>query len=299
MADECIAKAKMDPECSEFVQHKGNGVNFNGCECVIKDPCCGVCSAADAFFSNWEWNIYTTTPQVGDPKCARGVLSSDNTYCCSSTCKDASGVGVCMPAPSIQISFQGLASTAPDGWAVDNGALFGPRTNPGYTSTLSSPSYGWNCDLKQSTEDRSALDGTNFRSTAVIPDNSKCTGTGVLTWSINVPNGFYQVDTLYSKPFSPMTGCMIQGIPNYDQTHKQTQFDDMAWVTRVVNTTSGTLTLSGSTQSQCSDYAAVVIWDKTTVPSNTYCQSLPGMCCPLFVDMANRPCSSFEAPCQM
>jgi len=299
MADECIAKAKMDPDCTEFVQHKGNGANFDGCECLIKDPCCGICSAADSFFSNWEWNIYTTAPQPGDPQCARGVLSADNAYCCSATCKDANGVAVCMPVPGLQVSFRGLASTPPDGWAVDNGALFGPRTNPGYNSSLSPSSYGWNCDLRQSTEDRSTLVGVNFRSTVVIPDNTKCTGSAIPTWSVSVPNGNYQVDTLYSKPFAPISGCMIQGIANYDKTHSQLGFDDMAWVSRTVNTTSGTIVLSGGTNNQCGDYAAVVIWDKTKVPSSTYCQTLPGMCCPLFIDMANRPCASFEAPCKM
>jgi len=91
----------------------------------------------------------------------------------------------------------------------------------------------------------------------------------------------------------------VQGLPNFDANHQQLGNTDMAWVSRVVNTTDGTISLSGGTGSQCGAYAAVVIYDKALVPTNTYCQTLPGQCCPLFVDMANRPCSAFEAPCKL
>jgi hypothetical protein len=203
-ADECIAKAKADPECSEFVQHRGNGLRMDGCECFLKDPCCGTCVPVDVDFRNWEWNVYTTKPQIGDSTCLKGVKSSDGQYCCSASCVDANGVGSCMPVPGLQVSFQAAAMNAPDGWAVDNGAAFGTRTTPGYTSTLSS-SYGWNCDLTLTPEDRSSEDGTNYHSTVVKPDTGICNlGTILPEWRVTVPNGFYQVDTLYSKPFSQL-----------------------------------------------------------------------------------------------
>jgi len=294
-ADECIAKAKADPECSELVQHQADNGNGqpNGCECFIKDAtCCGTCVPVDYDFNSWAWSVYTTKPQVGDPQCLTGVKSADNVYCCSASCKDANGVGVCMPAPILQVSFQDAGLVAPDGWVVDNGYKTG--------SPLGKPTYGWNCDLHTATEDRSAQDGTNYHSTVVKPDTTVCgLGTVPPTWTVNVPIGFYQVDTLYTKPFQSMRGCKVQGNPNYDNSHSQLGNSDMAWVSRIVNTTDGTINLSGGTSSQCGAYAAVVIWDKTLVPSNTYCQTLPGVCCPLFADMADRPCSAFEPPCKL
>jgi hypothetical protein len=302
-ADECIAKAKSDPACSEFVQHRGNGQRFDSCECVLKDPCCGSCTPVDVDFNNWEWNIYTTKKQTGDILCAKGVKSADGKYCCSESCKDANGVASCMPVPGLQVSFQDDAMNAPEGWAVDNGFRFGPRTNALYTSTLSptttSSIYGWNCDLRTTTEDRFSQDGTNYHSTQIKPDTTICAlGTVPPEWSVTVPNGFYQVDTLYSKAFQQMTGCKIQGLNNFDVTHSRLGGTDMAWVSRVVNTTDGKISLTGGTAA-CGAYAAVVIYEKANVQSDTYCQGLPGMCCPLFVDMANRPCASNDPPCKL
>jgi len=311
-ADECIAKARADPECSEFVQYQGN-VKLNwweqtGCECFVKDSCCGTCVPADADFRNWEWNIYSTKTQTqttGDPACANGVKSLDGVYCCSASCKDKNGVASCMPRPALQVSFQSSAMNAPDGWGVDNGLKYGNRTTPGYTSTLSE--YGWNCDgLSQSSaKDFETADGTNYHSTYIEPDSKICvTPTTVLpTWTVKVPNGDYQVDTLYAKPWQWMTGCTIQDskTPNYDAiSHERIFSYNMAWVSRTVTATSGQISLIGGTNwPQCGSYSAVVIYPKSSVPSNTYCQSLPGMCCPLFIDMENRPCSRFEAPCKI
>jgi len=298
-ADECIAKAKADPECSEYVQHKGNGLNQNGCECYLKDACCGTCVPVDADFRNWEWNVYTTKPQVGDPACARGVKSADGAYCCSASCKDANGVASCMPVPALQVSFQASAMTAPDGWSVDNGDMAGPRTNlypaPGTWGT----NYGWNCALGLAVEDRTSDDGTNYHSTVVKPDSKICNlGTVSPEWHVsNVPDGFYQVDTLYTKPFQQMGGCEIQGGINFN--YKGLGSNDMSWVSRVVNTTNGKISLSGGTDDNCGAYAAVVIYPKAQVQSDTYCQSLPGMCCPLFVDMAHRPCATNDPPCKL
>jgi hypothetical protein len=203
-----------------------------------------------------------------------------------------------MPVPALQVSFQASAMNAPDGWAVDNGKLYGARTNTGYTTSLSS--YGWNCDVQLTTEDRSSEDGTNYRSTVVKPDTGICNlGTILPEWRVTVPNGFYQVDTLYSKPFSTHRGCKIQDVPNFDADHASLGNSDVDWVSRLVNTTNGKISLTGGTNSQCGAYAAVVIYPKDTVQSDTYCQGLPGMCCPLFIDMENRPCSRFDAPCKL
>jgi hypothetical protein len=298
-ADECIAKAKADPQCSEFVQHRGNGLRFDGCECVIKDECCGSCVPVDVDFGNWEWNVYTTKKEMGDPLCTKGVKSKDGAYCCSASCKDANGVASCMPVPGLQISFQDDAMNSPEGWAVDNGARFGARLNPGYTSAFSSAQYGWNCDLRTATEDRFSQDGTNYHSTMIRPDTAICAlGTVPPEWSILLTPGFYQVDTLYTKQNQQMTGCKIQGVPNFDASHSRLGFSDIDWVSRLVNTTDGKIALSGG-GGGCGAYAAVVIYAKDTLQSDTYCQNLPGMCCPLFLDMANRPCSSFDPPCKM
>jgi hypothetical protein len=203
-----------------------------------------------------------------------------------------------MPVPDLQVSFQDDSVNAPEGWGVDNGNLFGPRVNALYTTALSS--YGWNCDLRQTTEDRDTNDGTNYHSTLVRPDTPVCNlGTILPEWRVTVPDGFYQVDTLFTKAFSTMRGCKIQDVPNFDADHASLGNSDMEWVSRLVNTTSGKLSLTGGTGSQCGAYAAVVIYAKDKLQSDTYCQNLPGMCCPLFIDMANRPCSTFEAPCKL
>jgi len=300
MPDECIAMASADPECSEFVMHRGNGANMNApaCSCYIKDPCCGTCVPVDVAFSNWEWNIYSTNTPRGDPTCARGVASSDNKYCCSSTCKDPNGVGSCMPKAGLQLTFQGLASVANDGWGVDNGQLLGPRTVAQTAGFTLSSTYGWNCDLTQTTTtgDRSALDGINYHSTYVIPDSNTCTKTPV--WTVNVPVGPYQVDTFYDRPNQPIRGCKIQGLSNVDN-RTTLGGDDITWVSRTVTADAGTIALSGGTSDGCSNVAAVVIYPKASVQSDTYCQKLPGMCCPLFVDMENRPCATFDPPCKM
>jgi len=297
-ADECIELARRNPKCSEFVQHKGNGLKTDGCECLIADSCCGTCVPVDSDFRSWEWNIYTTKPQVGDPQCLRGVKSADGAYCCSATCKDANGVASCMPIPGLQVSFQASAMAAPDGWAVDNGDLFGPRTNL-YPSPLST-SYGWNCALGLAVEDRTSDDGTNYHSTVLKPDSQICNlGTIPPEWHVTVPNGFYQVDTLYTKPFQQMRGCDIQDENNHNTGFTQLGSNDMAWVSRLVNTTNGKISLTGGTNDNCGAYSAVVIYPQAQVQSKQYCQSLPGMCCPLFVDMAHRPCATNNPPCKL
>jgi hypothetical protein len=292
-ADECIAKAKADIACSEYVQHRSKS-RANACECFIKDECCGTCVPVDTNFSHWEWNIYTTKSQT-NLNCANGVKSSDNKYCCSATCKDANGVGLCMPAPALQVNFLDDSMNLTEGWASDHGAVFGVRTNPGYTTPYTS--YGWNCDLRLATEDRSSEDETNYHSTVVRPDSGRCAGA-VPKWRVAVPDGQqYQVDTLYSKRFSSIRGCKIQGENNTDKSGLGD--DDVHWSSRLVTATNGEIALTGGTNEQCAAYAAVLIYPKTTVPSDSYCQGLPGMCCPLFVDMENRPCSQFEPPCKL
>jgi hypothetical protein len=203
-----------------------------------------------------------------------------------------------MPVPGLQVSFQDAAMVAPDGWTVDNGKVFGVRPpTPGYSSTLST-SWGWNCDfsLASNIKDRDTSDGTNFHSTSVRPEVS--TACANPEWSVQVPNGFYQVDTLYSQPWQQMRACKIQGVNNFEASKASLVDGDMAWVSRLVNTTNSKLVLTGGAPG-CDGYAAVVIYPKETVPSNTYCQSLPGMCCPLFIDMQNRPCSAYEPPCKL
>jgi len=296
-ADECIAKAKADPECSEWVQHQDN--KNNGCECWVKDDvCCGKCVPADYDFRNWEWTIYTTKDQV-DVGCVNGVKSSDNKYCCPKTCVDPNGTPVCMPAPGLQVSFQDGAIKAPPGWAVDTGAKFAVQTGQDYPSSLTNQ-WGWNCDLTvaQTKGDREPLDGTNYHSTYVIPDSSIC-GLGSVdpTWSVTVPIGNYQVDTLYTRPFASIRGCEIQGSANYDSSHAQLNNYDMAWVSRHVNTTDGKLSFSGG--QSCGGIAAMLIYDEKSLQSQTYCQNLPDMCCTLFIDMEKRPCASFEPPCKL
>jgi len=297
-AEECVAKAKADSDCSEWVMHQGNSAISRGCECYLKDPCCGKCVPVDSYFSNWQWNVFSTKKQNGDATCANGVKSADGAYCCSSSCTDASGTPVCMSRPAFQVSFQGVASANPPGWAVDNGQQLGARTTLGYTSALSSR-YGWNCDLSQSSTDFNPDDGLNYHSTVIKADSAQCSlGTVPMSWTLEVPSGVYQVDTLYSQPGSQMRGCKIQGLPNFERN--SLGGSDMAWVSRVVTANNSQIVLSGASNGGCSGYTAVVVYNLTTAPTTvTPCQNLPGMCCPFFYDMENRPCASFEPPCKL
>jgi len=204
-----------------------------------------------------------------------------------------------MPDPVVQVSFQDGAIKAPKGWQVDSGAKFGVRTGQDYPTNFTD-SWGWNCDLTVANAkgDREALDGTNYHSTYVIPDTTICAlGNVDPTWTVAVPNGNYQVDTLYTRPFASIRGCELQGVANYDSTHTQLSSNDMAWVTRRVNTTDGKISFTGG--NGCGGIAAMLIYPETTVTSESYCQNLPDMCCTLFVDMEKRPCSSFEPPCKL
>jgi hypothetical protein len=306
-ADECLAKARADPQCSDVVMHRGNGQS-RACECYIKaevEPCCGTCSPVDADFQTSragkfsEWNIFSVASPKPDPNCTRGVKSADGAYCCSESCKDANGVGLCMPKPALQISFQDSALVAPDGWGVDNGLLFGTRTTPGYSSNLST-NWGWSCLSNVASvnyRDRDPEDGTNFHGTTVRPGSTSCPNP---EWSVEVLPGDYHVDTLYSDPNQNLRGCKIQGANNFEPTKLNLGSSDMAWVSRVVTVNAtGKISLTGGPTTNCGGYSAVVIYPKNLVPSDTSCQALPGMCCPLFVDMEHRPCTNYEAPCKL
>jgi len=136
----------------------------------------------------------------------------------------------------------------------------------------------------------------DYHKTYLKLDNPTCGQTP--QWTVDVPPGVYQVDTLYAAQFQSMWGCSLQGQPAYEPGYRNTGFSDMSWVSMRVNTT-GQIQFQGGNAKGCSSISALVIYPVSTLVSTTYCQTLEGMCCPLFVDMANRPCSSFQPPCMM
>jgi len=296
-AAECIAKAKLEPECGEHVQHRPFVQNVNAvCECWVKtnDACCGTCKPVDYAFSNWRYSVYSVVNPIGDPLCSAGVKSADGAYCCPTKC------GTCLSRPVFEVSFQPSTMIAPPGMAVDSGSLFSTKAQLTYPQPLSSD-YGWNCDLTSMAEDRDSSDGLNYRSTYVKPDFTTC-GSVVPEWSVNVgSNGTlfnYEVHTLHSTRFTSVRGCKLNGRPNFDDFHPDIRDNDMAWVVRAGNSTTGKITWSGATNSNCGGISALRIYPQMGLPA-VDCQTLSGMCCPQFLEMASRPCSSFPAPCSL
>jgi len=199
-----------------------------------------------------------------------------------------------MPQPALQVKFQASQYVPPTGWAVDDGSSFGPRTNI-YPSPAGYTQYGWNCNPAADTRSNNALG--NYHNTFLRMDQGSCSNCNNPSWSVNVPNGNYHVETLYSMPWQSMRGCTIALAPDYSTNHKSLQSNDMEWFATDVNTTTGQLTFSGG--NGCPAVTAIAIWPETAIPTTTYCQTLPGMCCPLLIDMANRPCTQFDPPCAL
>lgn len=296
--DECAAKAKADPDCGEWVMHQGNnpsnptGSTTRGCDCFLKHACCGNCTPVDSYFRNWQWNVLSTKKQTGDPTCVTGVKSEDGAYCCSMGC------GTCMPRPAFQVNFQPSTLVGLPGWAIDSGKEYGLRSTPNYASNLTSK-YGWNCGLNASSGDFDTTDDLNYHSTFVTASSTVCAlGTVKVAWTVEVPNGVYQVDTLYANRNAQMSGCKIQGQANFDTN--SLGGDAVAWVSRVVTVNASQIILSGGTSDGCSGYSALLIYNFSTAPAvATNCQKMNGMCCPFFYDMESRPCASFDPPCKM
>jgi len=294
-ATQCIAKAKLDPECSEHVMHREQTVNNQkqyGCECWTKtNPgCCGVCKPVDFYADNWAVKVYSTATPEADPTCANGIKSADGAHCCPQSC------GQCLGKPVFQVSFRSGTLVAPPGWAVDNGARYGARTNE-FPQPLSS-TYGWNCDLTTEVDDRNTADGTDFHSTVVRSSYDTC-GNVIPEWNLAVQNTTYEVHVLYSRPNQQIGGCKLQGQANYDAGFTQLSSTNMAWVARSVNVTTGKITWTAANNAfACPAISALRVYPSTTTPV-VDCRKLDGMCCPQSLEMAARPCSAFSAPCSL
>jgi len=284
------------------VQHNSD-LNSN-CQCFLKTnpACCGTCRPIDFIFPNYQYNVYSKSLPVGDPTCATGVKSADLMNCCPATCS------FCPSRPIMQVSFQPVAIVPPVGWAVDNGKTHGLRNNT-YNQNLSS-TYGWTCDLSSKTFDRDPNSHfapnnpttSNYHSTGVQTDFTAC-GSSIPSWDLDVGSNattlVFEVHTLYSQQNSGLTGCTLNGRPNFDAAHSRLFNSDMAWVVRAVNVTTGKITFTGSNNAGCNSIAAMMVFSSTMGAPAVDCQTLNGTCCPHFLAMSERPCSSFPPPCAL
>eukprot|EP01114_Cavostelium_apophysatum_P019332 TRINITY_DN61_c0_g1_i1.p1 TRINITY_DN61_c0_g1~~TRINITY_DN61_c0_g1_i1.p1 ORF type:complete len:1021 (-),score=244.73 TRINITY_DN61_c0_g1_i1:110-3172(-) len=138
--DECSLLVQKDPECSSTFMYapvaswmRGTamiGRDSFSCTCYKKTTCCKTCSRVyDANFM-----LYETTTK-SDPKCATGVLSSDNLFCCSASC----GAGNCKKGSNQNNGF-GSIGICGDAYINRSCDTFGPPcvvTNGTFPSTTS------------------------------------------------------------------------------------------------------------------------------------------------------------------
>jgi len=301
-AQQCVAKAQRDPQCSNIVMHDTDGDQICQCWTNTNPACCGTCKAVDAYFNlnptpQWHFNIYDTEfPIVSDPTCATGVKSADGNFCCPKSCN------VCQNAPLFKVSFQNYTAPAPlNGWAVDSGKLFGSQSNQ-FPQPLSS-NYGWNCDLSAfaGMADPTACQannyaGTNYHNTWINTQSKNCAGA-VPTWTLqvgaNATAQFFDVHLLYS---GQSFGCTLNGFPAGNAPSNNYQ-GNIIWSVLAANTTTGTLVFAAP--NNCASIDALIVFAPTPNYPGLNCQNLPGTCCPHLVDMPNRPCSTFSPPCRL
>jgi hypothetical protein len=287
-AEQCIAKAATDADCSGVVQQMPGNQGF--CECWLKHSCCGECKPVDFWQSAYDTTVYATKePAAADLNCATGVRSSDDAHCCPASCGSK-----CLPRPLFQVSFQSPAQQAPLGWAKDSGATFGVRTNdypqPGFDT------YGWNCTnaLGADAFDREPDDDPDYHSSSIRANRMTC--GGLPKWEVAIANGNYEVHVLHSIAYRRYSDCELEGVAN---TGGDTSLDDddMLWLFKTVNVLDGRLTWSGASDNDCEGIAALRIYALEGTVSD--CRRLPGVCCPQFVSMAERPCTLFAPPCSL
>jgi hypothetical protein len=195
--------------------------------------------------------------------------------------------------------------SAPIGWGVDDGTMKGKKNN---TYPQAYDTYGWTCDRSDMAEDRDPTsqnaknnNGTNYHSTYIKTDTT-ATCSGTATWNLDLGANGTEVDievhTLYSRQNQGISACTLNGSPNYDPGRTRVGNSDMAWVVRALSVTSGTLTWTGSANG-CGAIAALQIFPSTAGATAVDCQTLTGQCCPHFLDMGSRPCSTHQPPCSM
>jgi len=261
----------------------------------------------DYIFSNgndkyWAYNVYSTVAPIGDPTCATGIKSADGKNCCPTSC------GFCQSNPLFQVSFQSASLVAPAGMAVDTGAVYGVKS--GQNQTLSS-TFGWNCNLAATAADRDPSShfpannpgSSGYHSTYIQTDFKTC-GSAQAQWSLLVgSNGTlvnYDVHVLYSQPNAGLSGCTLNGVPAYDNSHNRLGGSEMAWVVRGLNITTGKITFAGDNQHGCSSISALFVFPPTSTGNGAInCQTLNGACCPHLLAMSERPCASYPPPCSL
>ncbi len=138
-------------------------------------------------------------------------------------------------AISARINFQ-LAGTAPTGYAVDSGAVFGNRGN--------GMSYGWNADNSSTARARgSAASPSVLHDTLLHLQKSENPNA---SWELAVPNGVYRVRVVAGDPsyFDSTFRINVEGILTVNKTPTSTS----RWAegTQTVSVNDGRLTISNA-----------------------------------------------------
>ncbi len=160
---------------------------------------------------------------------------------------------------TININFQPASATAPAGYLVDSGAVYGDRGN-GYT-------YGWNADNSANTRDRNSANSLDQRYDTLIHTQSG----GTFTWEIAVPNGTYSVHIVAGDPnyYNSVYKINAEGVLVVNGTPTSAT----RWIegTALVTVADGKLTVSNATGSSNNkiDFIEITSGSGST-PTNTY-----------------------------
>lgn len=126
----------------------------------------------------------------------------------SGTSPHSNEITVIVPAAAtdfVKINFQPSGAPVPEGYLADTGAVFGDRGN-GYV-------YGWNA-TNTATRDRGGSTDLRYRTLNHMQQN------GDFSWSIEVPNGTYEVLIVAGDPshFDSVYRIDVQGVRAIDTT---------------------------------------------------------------------------------
>jgi len=178
----------------------------------------------------------------------------------------------------LKISFQSSDTLTPEGWLLDDGKLYGERSN-GF-------SYGWKCDVSSEMVNAGAANRnrqlyTTLENTLVATDPlSRCDGQ---EWRIELPEGEYAVEMTIqdTEHWSRSDGCLVQGL-NLGFPEKVGPPGTAVKRTLLVNVTSH-LIISADEDTGCSTINRVTIQAVESVGAADLqfmleCDRIPGWC---------------------
>ncbi|MBE2222015.1 MAG: DNRLRE domain-containing protein [Anaerolineae bacterium] len=164
------------------------------------------------------------------------------------------------PAIDIQINYQPASAPIPNGYLIDDGSVFGERSN-GYT-------YGWSSNITITSRDRNNSNSPDQRYDTLLHSQHVNLSNNAI-WEIELPNGEYEVYLVAGDPayFNSYYHILAEGVSIINAAPSSTTrwFEGVA----TVMISDGRLTLTNGSNSQNNKFNFVHIRSLGTFPTAT------------------------------